>query len=52
MNERLEQTKAQALGVAKFAGTNLQFIGGVVKDTAKMGGNVVVKKTGGLKDKI
>lgn len=51
-NERVEQTKAQASNLAQFAGTNLKYFGGVVKDTAVVGGSALASKTGTLKQKV
>lgn len=48
-NERVEQTKAQAQNFASFAGTNLKYFGGVVKETAVTGGTTIAAKTGTLK---
>ncbi len=51
-NERVEQTKAQALNVASYAGTNLKDFGGGVKETAVTGGSTLAAKTGTLKQKV
>lgn len=51
-NERVEQTKAHASNLASFAGTNLKYFGGVVKETAIVGGSTIASKTGTLKTKV